>query len=231
MSQRFCQFSSSVRDWRNVIIQDTDLATLINRERPAALCYLGLGSGDLGRKIKAFRFVGPFIEGYLSKKAKATRTKGDKIPGVLTALVVFGFSLARRRRFRRMMELRRRGVTVITDRYPQIEVPGFYDGPGLSAARPGNRVVAFLARQERRMYESMASVRPDVVIRLDIDAETAFARKPDHAIEQLQAKVAVTPLLLFGGSSIVDVDARRPYLEVFETVASVAKQVITVGIC
>ena len=31
---------------------------------------------------------------------------------------------------------------VITDRYPQVEVPGFYDGPGLSAARPDSRIVA-----------------------------------------------------------------------------------------
>lgn len=129
------------------------------------------------------------------------------------------------------MALRQRGITVITDRYPQIEVPGFYDGPGLSAARPGNRLVAFLARQERRMYERMASVRPDVVIRLYIDAKTAFVRAPDHAIEQLQAKVAVTPLLLFGGASIVDLDARRPYPEVFETVATVAKQVMMFGVC
>lgn len=207
-----------------------ELAALINRERPAALCYLGLGSGDIGRKIRGVRFVGPMIEQYLSKKAKATRTKGEKIPGLLTALVVFGFSLARQRRFRRMMALRRRGVTVVTDRFPQVEVPGFYDGPGLSAARPGNGLVAFLARHERRMYERMASVRPDVVIRLDIDAKTAFARKPDHAIEQLEAKVAVTPLLVFGGASIIDLDARRPYPEVFETVVAVAKQVMTIGV-
>jgi thymidylate kinase len=206
-----------------------ELTRRINGARPARLCYLGLGSGDMGRKIKSFRLGGPLIEGYLSKKAAATRTRGKKIPGIGTALVVYGFSLLRLIRFKRMMALRRRGVTVVTDRYPQIEVAGLYDGPGLSAARPGNRLVAFLARQERKMYERMAAVLPDVVIRLGIDAETAFARKPDHSIDQLRAKVAVTSALTFGGASIVDVDARRPFAEVLETVSAVARQVGVTG--
>ncbi|MBC7153815.1 MAG: hypothetical protein H5U19_04225 [Rhodobacteraceae bacterium] len=208
-----------------------ELTRRINGARPARLCYLGLGSGDMGRKIKSFRLGGPLIEGYLSnsKKAAATRTRGKKIPGIGTALVVYGFSLLRLIRFKRMMALRRRGVTVVTDRYPQIEVAGFYDGPGLSAARPGNRLVAFLARQERKMYERMAAVLPDVVIRLGIDAETAFARKPDHSIDQLRAKVAVTSALTIGGASSADADARRPCAGVLETVSAVARQVGVTG--
>ena len=202
------------------------LAETIGRDQPAALCYLGLGSGDIGHKIKQLRLGGAAIERVLARKAKTTRTEGEKIPGLGTALVVYGFSLARRRRFRRMMALRRRGVIVVTDRYPQIEVPGFFDGPGLSAARAGSRVVAWLAARERLMYEDMTAFRPDIVIRLEIDAETAVARKPDHAIEQLRAKAAVTSSLRFGGAPIVDLDARKPYPEVFAGVMNAARQAI-----
>lgn len=189
----------------------TDILADLAQGRRVELCYLGLGSGAMGERLKRLPLIGTAVERRLSRKATQTRTRGEKIPGLPTALVVYLFSVVRLRRFRRMLALRRAGVAVITDRYPQTEVPGFYDGPGLSAGRPGNWMVAALARQERRMYDWMASFRPDVVIRLNVDAETAHARKPDHGYELLRQKVSVTPRLRFGGARIVDLDSRQPY--------------------
>jgi thymidylate kinase len=200
----------------------SDLLAELSRDRPVQICYLGLGSGEIGNRIKRWPLIGPAVERKLAKKANQTRTKGQKIPGFFTALVVYLFSLARLRRFRRMLALRRAGITVITDRYPQTEVPGFYDGPGLSAAEAGNWAVALLARRERRMYEWMASIRPDVVIRLNVDADTAYARKPDHRYDLLQQKVAVTPTLRFDGAPIVDLDSCQPY----ETVRTAMLQIV-----
>lgn len=188
-----------------------DMQATLAAKRPTQVCYLGLGSGELGNRIKQWPVVGPAVERMLSRKASQTRSKDKAIPGLITALVVFAFSLLRLRRFHRVLALRRRGVTVITDRYPQTEVAGFYDGPGLSAARAGSRVVAWLADQERRMYEWMASFRPDIVLRLNVDAQTALARKPDHKPELLREKVRVTPLLQFHGARIADLDARAGY--------------------
>ncbi|QXQ07158.1 hypothetical protein KX816_03655 [Sphingosinicellaceae bacterium] len=191
----------------------SDVTGWLGTDHAVALCYLGLGSGEMGERIKRWPLVGPAIEAKLAKKATQTRTAGKKIPGVVTALVVFGFSLARRRRFRRVLALRRRGVIVVTDRYPQTEVMGFYDGPGLSAARAGGWFVAWLASRERRMYDLMVDYRPDLVIRLNIDAATAYRRKPDHKLNSLIAKVAVTPRLRFNGARIVDLDSTLPYQE------------------
>jgi thymidylate kinase len=200
-----------------------DAQAVLNARRPTEICYLGLGSGELGNRIKRLPLIGLAVERKLAKKAQQTRTKDERIPGLATALVVFGFSLMRRRRFRHMLALRRKGVIVITDRYPQIEVPGFYDGPGLSAARAGGPIVAWLAARERQMYVWMASYRPDIVIRLNIDVATAFARKPDHKFALLEEKVRVTPLLRFNGARIVDLDSREPYADVKrETLANIA---------
>ncbi|HEY0270949.1 MAG TPA: nucleoside triphosphate hydrolase [Sphingomonas sp.] len=196
-----------------------DLLADLSRERPVALCYLGLGSGDLANRIRRLPLVGAALERRLAAKAGKTRTAGGRIPGLPTALVVYGFSLLRQRRFRRMLALRRAGVTVITDRYPQTEVAGFYDGPGLSAARAGSRAVAALAARELRMYRRMAARHPDLVIRLNIGVATAYARKPDHGIELLRRKVETTPALRFDGAPIVDVDAEQPY-EVVRAIVS-----------
>ncbi len=180
---------------------------------PAETHYLGLRSGQIGNRIKAWPLVGPILERALSKRAGQARTKGAKMPGLATALVIYGFSRLRKRRFQKVLSLRRQGFIVVTDRYPQVEVPGFYDGPGLSAAEPGGRMVAALATRERATYEWMASFVPTLVIRLNIDAATAFSRKPDHAFELLERKVAVTPLLRFNGAPIVNLDATMPYAE------------------
>ncbi|MBS1093125.1 nucleoside/nucleotide kinase family protein [Gluconobacter wancherniae] len=188
-----------------------DLVKTLRRTNLATYVYLGLGSGDIGRKIGQLPLVGPVLEKVLTSKAKKTRTKGEKIPGVMTALVVFGFSLLRFRRFQHMMRARRDGVIVITDRYPQAEIAGQCDGPGLSAARAGNAFVAWLARAEYRLYQRMAQTTPDLVIRLDVDAETAHSRKPDHDIEALRTKIALTPRLKFNGAALRTVDARQSY--------------------
>ena len=191
-----------------------DLLAELGKRGPVARCYLGLGSGEMGNRIKRWPLIGPLIEARLADKARQTRTKGERIPGLATALVVYGFSLLRRKRFRQMLTLRRRGVAVVTDRYPQTSVHGFFDGPGLTVAAATNPFVRMLARRELALYEWMTSFRPDVVIRLNVDVETALARKPDHRRESIVAKVAATPLLSFGGAPIVDLSSLDPLPDV-----------------
>ena len=203
-----------------------DMIGELSPEYPIALCYLGLGSGALGERIKRWPLIGQRLERRITQKAGQTRSKGRTIPGFGTALVVYLFSIVRLRRFRHVLALRRRGIIVITDRYPQTEVAGFYDGPGLSAGRPGNWAVAALVRREREMYEWMASFLPDVVVRLNVDLATAFARKPDHGYELLRQKVEVTPKLRFNGAPIVDLDSRQPYATVRAAVGQIVRRTI-----
>jgi hypothetical protein len=202
-------------------------ATIAASGKKVAGSYLGLRSGVMGNRIKALPLVGPWAERQLSIRAGKARDKGGKIPGLPTALVIWAFSLVRARRFRRMLRLREAGVIVVTDRYPQIEVPGFYDGPGLSAAKPDSWLTARIAAKERALYEWMAGHVPDLVIRLNVDADTAFARKPDHKYASLQAKVAVTPHLRFNGAHIVDFDATMPYDEELALARAAVDQALT----
>lgn len=203
-----------------------DVLRALAAERSVASAYLGLGSGAIGARIRSLPLIGAAAERRLAAKATKTRSAGERIPGLATASVVYLFSLARLRRFRRVLALRGKGVTVVTDRYPQIEVAGFYDGPGLSAARAGSRAVARLADRERRHYIWMASHRPTLVLRLDVDLATAMARKPDHDPALLARKVEATPRLRFGGAPIVDLDATAPYREVLEAALAAIRAAI-----
>jgi hypothetical protein len=55
------------------------------------------------------------------------------------------------------------------------------------------------------------------VIRLNVDFQTAFARKPDHKPDLLRQKIEATPRLTFGGAELVELDSTRPLDEVLDT--------------
>src|SRR3546814_20445789 len=72
----------------------------------------------------------------------------------------------------------------------------------------------------------MASQVPALLIRLNIDADTAHARKPDHKLAMLRDKVRVIPTLNFNGANILDLDGRDPYPQVLQAALTAARAVI-----
>ena len=192
---------------------------------PAVAAHLGKQSGNIGRAIAQLPLIGSLLDKFIARKTDSTRAQREKkTPGLLVALIIYAFSIRRLLRFKRMMAQRHQGLIIVTDRYPQLEFPGAYDGTGLSVAAPGNWFVRWLARRERVLYEWMTSYRPDLVIRLNVDLDTACARKPDHRRELLRDKVAITPQLTFNGAPIVEIDSTQPLAQVLaEAKAAVAK--------
>lgn len=194
-----------------------DLLANLRRRGPAERRYMGLVSGEMGDKIKQLPFIGIRLERYLAAKARRAQDVKKKLPGTFTAIVMYLFSLWRVSQLRRVMRLSQDGVLVIADRYPQAEIPGFnYDGPGLTAHRTNNWLIGKLATREQKLYEWMSEQRPALIIRLTIDAETAFARKPDHHLSELRDKIEVMPRIRYNGANVCDIDSRMPYPQVLE---------------
>jgi thymidylate kinase len=179
--------------------------------------YLGLISGEDGEKIKRLPWVGPWLERRLAAKSEKTQSMKSKSPALWAALIMYGLSLWRASNLRKVQRLAQSGVLVISDRYPQAEVSGFhFDGPGIGVERVTGRLMTRLAARERRLYQQMALCRPALIIRLDIDVNTAISRKPDHSYEELSGKIAVMDKLNYNGARILELDARAPYSEVLE---------------
>lgn len=184
------------------------LLAWLREQGPAELCHLGKQSGNLARLIGRIPLVGRRVETGLENKVQ--KAEGDRGPGFLTSIGIYAFTVRRMWRFRRMLRLQREGVTVLADRFPQVSHPAAIDGPGFGRMRCDRGLARILAPIELRQFEWMASHRPDLVIRLNVDPETAMARKPDHAPEKLVAKVQEIRQLTFGGAPIVDIDASQP---------------------
>lgn len=189
-----------------------DLLAHIRQTHRAEAGYLGLGSGEQGRRIGRWPIVGPPLHRFLDGIADRLRDPEAPIPGQLAARYALRRSHRRWVKFEQLVAQRRAGITVVTDRYPQLEVPGLHDGPIL-AGRAGTPRLAAMQAEERALYADMAAYVPTLVIRLHVDVDTVMARKPDHDRELITRKVETVPLLAIGGAPIVDIDATIPYAE------------------
>lgn len=189
-----------------------DLLAHIQQTRAAESGYLGLGSGEQGRRIGRWPLIGPPLHRFLDGIADRLREPGEPIPGVLAARYALNKSRKRRAKFDQLLTQRRAGKVIVTDRYPQIEVPGLHDGPILAGRATIPRLAAMQA-EERALYAEMAAYKPTLVIRLHVDVDTVMARKPDHDRALISRKVETVPLLTFNGAPIVDIDATMPYEE------------------
>lgn len=189
-----------------------DLLAHIQQGRMAESGYLGLGSGEQGRRIGRWPIVGPPLHRFLDGIADRLREPDEPIPGMIAARYALNKSKKRRAKFEALLDRRRAGVTIVTDRYPQLEVPGLHDGPIL-AGRATSRRLAAMQAQERGLYAEMAAHVPTLILRLHVDVDTVMARKPDHDRALITRKVETVPLLQFNGAPIVDIDATIPYEE------------------
>ncbi len=180
-------------------------------QRPTVMHHLGKQTGHIGRAIARWPLFGRRLDDTIAKRANFATIRR---PGLAAVLITYAFSMRRVRRFRRMLADRDAGLAILADRFPQLAVPGPMDGLGLDAVAHEAGLYGKLARQERARYAWMAQHEPDLVIRLNVDLETALARKPDHRPSTLARKVHDVPLLSFGGAPILDLDATRPLDEV-----------------
>lgn len=184
----------------------------IRRYGPAVTAHLGKQQGNTGRWFARLPLIGNRLENFIESRAATVRSgrKKNKAPDLLPALVMYAFTLRRIRRFKRMLAMRRQGFIVIADRFPQLDIPSAFDGPDMVVTATGRPAVQRLAQREQTAFEWMTSYQPDLVIRLNVDLDTACARKLDHKRDALARKIAVAPKLIFGGAEIAEIDANQP---------------------
>jgi len=185
------------------------LVDALGKSQQVEFMYLGQSSGKIGDWIGELPIIGKAFKRFLVGKSKNVHDKPASVPDVATATVIFLLSCWRAIKFFNMLEKSKKGTLIVTDRYPQDQVPGFrFDGAQLAKTEGGNAYVRQLRTWEKGMYTRMANHLPLLVIRLDIDVDTAFSRKPDHSKEALAQKIAVYPQLHFSGADILDLDGR-----------------------
>nr|WP_218627037.1 hypothetical protein [Sodalis sp. dw_96] len=193
------------------------LVSHLSSQSSTELIYLGQSSGRIGQWIRSLPIIGAPFGRYLLAKSDRVHDRPASPPDNITTLVIYLLSHWRAYKFRRMLAKSQQGHLLITDRYPQAEVAGFrFDGPQLAKTVGGNCWVRALRKREQKLYQWMASYPPLLLIRLDIDEQTAHSRKHDHKIAALREKITVIPHLTFHGARILDLDGRKPASEILD---------------
>ncbi|MHC5210579.1 MAG: nucleoside/nucleotide kinase family protein [Planctomycetota bacterium] len=141
-------------------------------------------------------------------------TGSGETQALSAARVVWALLLAREKRakMRACVKARHRGMLVVADRYPQVQFPGFNDGPLLTSwirSRAGWKRA--LASWEFEVYRRLALEVPDLVLKLDVTPEAGMARSPDSSPADVEQKREAVRAIEYGpGSRSVVVDAMRP---------------------
>jgi thymidylate kinase len=188
--------------------------------------YLGSGSGpsSFPRKILILiRKIVPRPDRHAaSKKPRdSTAQRGAKqlrSPVMKAGLLAWAILLAveKRNKLRRAWRASRRGMIVIADRFPQTQTLGFNDGPLLQMfVNSPWRLLRAVARWELDIYRHADRMAPTLVIKLDVPADVALARKPDMSREEIERrKCAVAAMTFSDQTRVVVIPADLPFSEV-----------------
>ena len=204
--------------------KSTVVATIrawLGQEIDVVPIYFGTGGGRPSLMLWPFKLMVPLITLFLKTKPKgASHGKiSDRPPGLLYSvlLTVWATIVAIEKRLKLSAAHRgaSRGLVVLTDRYPQNEIPGFNEGPLMSRL---TSVPLWLRRFEARAYSLAHRLPPDLVIKLIVKPETAARREPDMDPTVMRTRIAAVPRLAFPGARVVCIDAEQSLTDVIRAV-------------
>jgi hypothetical protein len=149
---------------------------------------------------------------------------------VARARVIWALALAleKRAKLRRSLRARRRGMIVICDRYPQVQIEGYNDGPLLGGwLTSPSWIRRALARFERRIHDRAVLMAPDLIIKLDVPPQVAAKRRPEETLDELARRRNAVHTIHYGNRCRhIEIDASAPIEEVLLSVKRAVWSVI-----
>src|SRR5699024_661005 len=121
----------------------------------------------------------------------------------------------KKKKLKLITKARNRGILVLVDRYPQVEVMGYNDGPLLSKYRKGkSQLLRKLAKWEMSIYKSAYINPPDLVLKLMVPTDVAISRKPEMTPAEIEAKIAAVKKINLTANS-VEINSSRDKITSF----------------
>ena len=188
-----------------------------NKKLDVVSVYLGSGDGSSSILRKPMKLVARKVGGkgvghavekeYAENKRISIKSRLYSVAKILWAVTL---AKEKKKKLRNIVKARNNGLLVLTDRYPQIIIPGASDGPLLSRYRSGKGLLKRIADWEERIYELFARNAPDLVIKLTVSPETAIKRKPEMTVEEIRNKHSII-MNLDISEHIAIIDTSRPF--------------------
>lgn len=195
--------------------------------------YLGSGDGSSSILRLPMRFiakkvggkgVGKKVEEEIAAAADEKSSISVKARLYSLAKIFWAVTLAseKKNKLKIITKARNHGVLVLVDRYPQVEIMGYNDGPLLYKYLKGKSwLLRKLANWEISVYKSFYLNLPDLAVKLLVPTEVAIQRKPEMTVYEIEKKKeAVKKMRLCSNSVEIDTarDKRISLGEVMEAI-------------
>lgn len=186
--------------------------------------YLGSGDGSssilryplriIAKKVGG-KGLGDSIRNEMYKAGDIKPTLKARAYGFSSILWAIVLAMEKNRKLGMITKARNNGILVLADRYPQIEVMGYNDGPLLDKyIKSPSSLLQKIARWERKIYRSAYINPPDLVVKLTVPAAVALERKPAMTISEIENKRAAVKAIKLSANS-VEIDTARDKILTF----------------
>lgn len=188
--------------------------------------YMGTGDGKVNIFAKLAKKIGSLSAG--KEKSETKTGEGSQlfsikhdpkqyIRKICAALMVYSVERNNYKKMLTMNRYRLEGGISLLDRYPQIEIEGQNDGPKIIVYRrqlDKSILLDKLCKKEKKLLGIVREIKPDVVFRLNIAAETSMKRKSEQKdIIVFKKKIEQLNKITFQNAYLIDIDAEQNYQE------------------
>ncbi|MBD5095967.1 MAG: hypothetical protein HDT40_03000 [Lachnospiraceae bacterium] len=215
--------------------KSTTLAYLkkeFNKKIDVYSVYLGSGDGSSSlirkpMKIIAKRVGGKGVGRTMEKELYEKKKKSIKARLYALSKIIWAVTLAseKRKKLKKITMARNNGLLVLVDRYPQIAVMGFSDGPLLTRYLNGKGFLKKISHWEYRIYKHAYENPPDLLVKLMVPTDIAIQRKPEMTVEEIENKKAAVRKI-HTGKAEVEIDTSRDMKQSFGDVMQSIWEVI-----
>lgn len=188
-----------------------------NKKLDVVSIYFGSGDGSSSFLRKPMKLVAKKVGGkgvghavekeYEEKKKVSLKSRLYSVAKVLWAITLAN---EKKTKQRQMVKARNNGLLVLTDRYPQNNMPGASDGPLLSRYQNGHGFMKRISYWEQKIYASFSLNVPDLAIKLMVPTEVAIARKPEMTVEEIENKKRIVMSMDISEHTAI-IDTSRPF--------------------
>lgn len=188
-----------------------------NKKIDVVSIYFGSGDGSSSLLRKPMKLIASKVGGKgvghaVEKEYQDNKKVSLKARAYSAAKIVWAVALAKEKekKLHQMVKARNNGLLVLTDRYPQSQMPGASDGPLLSRYKDSKGLLKAISMWEQRVYESFSKNAPDLTIKLVVPTETAISRKPEMTVEEIENKKNIVMSMDISENTAV-IDTSRPF--------------------
>ena len=180
--------------------------------------YFGSGDGPssflrwpLLTALRVYRYFRPKK---ISKTGKPATARRKITLARFIWAIVLGFE--KKRKMKSALTAKRRGMIVLSDRYPQTWQEGFNDGPILAPLREHkNPLIRRIADWEYQVYKNCVQHGPDLLLKLLIPPEVALKRKGGMSIDEIKERIHVVRNIPGNPNTrIITIDCDKPLNDV-----------------